>query len=159
MRLVLANRWFKSLLAGCAVALIAGSAVTAQDPPRDRTSEQERGETRAPVAVDAPNARMVALIRSGGVLIMSKGVESVTRIAAGVYCIKPEAGTGIDPRTAVAVVSVEYFYSFYNESTVQWARRGHDCGNDRFGVYTFADRNLDAVYSFSNTVGFVIYVP
>jgi len=155
------GRRFSSFFTGAAAVLVACSVAAAQerDRPRDRTGDQGQSpaQTRAPA--DAPNARMVALVRSGGTVIMSKGVESVTRIAAGVYCIKPEAATGIDPLTAVAVVSVEYFYSLYNEVTVQWARRGHGCGNNRFGVYTLADKNLDTVYTFSNAVGFVVYVP
>ena len=147
------------LLAAAAV-LIVGSVAAAQERDRPR----DKGNVSAPAAgqrapADAPNARMMALVRSGGTVILSKGVESVTRIAAGVYCIRPEAATGIDPQTAIAVVSVEYFYSHFNEVQVQWARRGHSCGNDRFGVYTLGDLNLDGVYTFTNRVGFVIYVP
>ncbi len=42
---------------------------------------------------------------------------------------------------------------------VQWATRGSPCGNDRIAVYTLDDFNLDARYTFSNRVGFSIYVP
>jgi len=154
------RHWFRAFLLAATAVLIAGSLAAAQeqDRPRDKSSASApAAERRAPA--DAPNARMMALVRSGGVVILSKGVESVTRIAAGVYCIRPEAATGIDPQTAIAVVSVEYFYSHFNEVQVQWARRGHTCGNDRFGVYTLGDLNLDGVYTFTNRVGFVIYVP
>jgi len=153
----------KSLLFGAMVVLVAGAVAAARDGDRPRFKDSEQASSvqpQAAVVADAPNARMVALVRApDGVLVMQKGVQSVTRIARGVYCIQPAAATGINPQTAVAVVSVEYFYSLINEVQVQWARRQNGCGNNRFGVYTLADENLDAVYGFSNAVGFVVYVP
>jgi len=156
------DRWalgLRSLLLGATVVLAAGSVVLAQesDRPREKAGAPSAGETRA--AADAPAARMMALISSTGAIIQSKGVHSVKRTAVGVYCIRPKNSTGIDPQTAMAVVSVEYYYSRFNEVQVQWARRGSGCGANWFGVYTLADKNLNGIYSFSNAVGFVIFVP
>ena len=86
-------------------------------------------------------------------------MQSVVRIAEGVYCIRPEASTGINPNRAIVVVSAEYFYSQLDEVKVQWAARGHGCGSDRIGVYTLADFAPDAEYEFSNNVGFSVIVP
>ena len=151
-----------ALLPGALAVLVVCSVALARDGDRPRLKDngrQSSAESRAAL-VDAPNARMVALVRApDGKIVMQKGVDSVVRIAKGVYCIRPEAATGIDPLTAVAVVSVEYFYSTINEVQVQWARRQNGCSGDRFAVYTLADENLNAVYNFSNQVGFVIYVP
>ena len=157
-------RWFKSFLVGALAVLLTCSVAAMAQERKDRPRFKDNGkasaaQTRA-VGADAPNARMVALVRApDAVIVMKKGVQSVERIARGVYCIRPEAATGIDPLTAVAVVSIEYFYSLFNEVQVQWARRDSGCGNNRFGVYTLADGDLDAVYDFSNAAGFVIYVP
>jgi len=143
--------------------LAAGAVAVAQEGERPRfknaTESQQAVEPKA-VAADAPNARMVALVRApDGVLVAGKGVHSVQRIATGVYCIRPTNATGINPLNALAVVSVEYYYSLFNEVQVQWARRQNGCGNKRIGVYTLADPNLTGRYTFSNAVGFVVYVP
>jgi hypothetical protein len=111
------------------------------------------------VAAQAPNARLAALIDAGGAVIREKGVADVDRIATGVYCIRPEASTGINPSRAIVMVSVEYFYSQLNEVMVQWAAREHGCGSERIAVYTLADFAPDAEYDFSNNVGFSIIVP
>jgi opacity protein-like surface antigen len=141
-----------------ALALLACSAASAADsvPPRAKDSP---GAVTTEGRISAPNARLVALVAAGGKLIKSKGVDSVTRINEGRYCIRPQASLGIDPSNSIAIVSVEYFYSNFNEVTVQWASRGSSCGSDRFAVYTFGDFNLDARYKFSNDVGFTIIVP
>ncbi|MPZ56128.1 MAG: hypothetical protein GEU91_06425 [Rhizobiales bacterium] len=155
-------RQCKTIVLGVAAALLAGSLAVAQerDRPRHKDSADSSSTVEPQAVANAPNARLVALVRADdGRVVLKKGVRSVRRIATGVYCIRPEGATGIDPQTAVAVVSVEYFYSLFNEVQVQWARRANGCGNDRLGVYTLADQNLDGVYTFSNAVGFVIYVP
>jgi hypothetical protein len=145
--------------AGIALAFLACSAAFAADeksqPRAKDSSSVQATETRA----SAPNARLAALIAAGGNIIQNKGVESVTRINTGVYCIKPKASTGIDPKNSIAVVSVEFFWSRFNEVMVQWASQGSGCGSDKFGVYTLGDLNLSARYRFSNDVGFSIYVP
>jgi hypothetical protein len=148
--------------------LLACASVTAQERDGDQDDRPrfnaERSEQRAiePSAAPAvaPNARLVVLVRApDGRVVLEKGVRSVERIARGVYCIRPDAASGIDPANAVVVVSVEYYYSLYDEVKVQWARRENGCGRNRIGVYTLADENLNGVYSFSNAVGFVAYVP
>jgi hypothetical protein len=152
-----------SLLLGAMAVLVSFAVAMAQE--RERPRYKDESAARAGVQpqagpADAPNARLAALIRSpDGVIIKSTGVHSVQRIATGVYCIRPTAASGINPLTAIVIVSVEYFYSQLNEVMVQWARRQNGCGNNRIGVYTLADENLNARYSFSNRVGFAIYVP
>jgi hypothetical protein len=135
---------------------LSASAAERGGPPRAKDS----GDTPAVAAqAQTPNARLAALIAAGGKIVRSTGVDSVTRIKTGVYCIKPKSSAGIDPQKSLAVVSVEYYWSQFNEVTVQWASQGSGCGSDKFGVYTLGDFNLDAKYTFSNDVGFSIYVP
>jgi hypothetical protein len=147
------------------ILLTAGAVAIAQERTNERprfkdAAESQRAAEPRAITADAPNARLVALVRApDGVLVAGKGVANVQRIATGVYCIRPTNATGINPQTAVVVASVEYFYSLFNEVQVQWARRQNGCGNNRIGIYTQADRNLDGQYTFSNAVGFVVYVP
>ena len=141
---------------GVVALLLSCSAVGAAE--RYKAGAKNQDQTVRKV-VPAPNARMVALIRPGPVIVRHKGARSVTRIARGVYCIRPLASTGINPRDSVALVSVEYFNSRLSEVKVQWAQTAHGCGGDRFGVYTLSDPSATGLYDFSNDVGFVIYVP
>jgi hypothetical protein len=157
------RHWFRAIVPAAMVLLAAGAVAVAQERERprlkDATPAQQAAEPRAIVAA-APNARMVAVVRApDGVLVMGKGVHRVRRIATGAYCIRPQNATGINPNSAVVVVSVEYFYSLFNEVQAQWARKQNGCNNTEIGVYTFADRNLNARYTPSNAVGFVVYVP
>jgi hypothetical protein len=142
-----------------ALSLTAGAAMAQTEKDLPRSSDQAQ-EAIAPKAVAAaPNARLAALIQSGGTVIREKGVLSVTHPKTGIYCIKPDASTGIVPNNSIVIVSPEFFYSKLNEIKVQWAAKGSPCGNDRLAVYTLADLNVDGVYTFSNAVGFSIYVP
>jgi hypothetical protein len=162
---IFTTRWLKPLLFGAIAVLVSLAVATAQDRERDRPRYKDDPNARAGVQPQAgpavaPNARLAALIRApDGVIVKSTGVQNVQRIARGVYCIRPTAASGVDPQTAIVIVSVEYFYSLINEVTVQWARQQNGCGASRIGVYTLADENLNAVYNFSNTVGFAVYVP
>ena len=143
---------------GAALSLIAGSAMaqTNQDPPRATSSEA--ATPRIPAV--APNARMAALVQSGGTLIREFNVAGISRPRTGIYCIRPTVASGVNPRNAIVVVSPEFFYSDLNEVKVQWASRGSPCrADDQIAVYTLADLNADGIYSFSNDVGFSIYVP
>ena len=163
-RSIFRGHQLKALVLGTALALIAGSVLVAREGDRPRYKDNPDGaavaQPRANSIANAPSMRMVAVVRSpDAVIAISKGVESVTRPATGVYCIKPDPALGINPKRTIALVSVEYFYSQLNEVMAQWARLGHDCGDDKFGVYTLADRNANAFYSFSNLVGFTIVVP
>ena len=162
------NNPLKAVLIGAVVASLASVSAFAQaerkpDPnARPRAALKAESEATAPapeIAADAPNARLAALIRRDLLVQRNKGVAGVRRIAVGVYCIRPAAGTGINPATAIVTLTPEYFYSLYNEITVQWASRNSGCATNEIGVYTFADVNLDAIYTFSNAVSFSIIVP
>jgi hypothetical protein len=144
-------------------ALLAGAAMaqaerTEKNPPRASDQTTAAPAQLAPVPI-VTNARMAALIQAGGTLIKQKNVEAVSHPATGIYCIKPTAASGVVPGNSVALLTVEFFYSHFNEVQAQWAQRGSPCPTDRFAVYTIADRNLDARYTFSNEVGFLIVVP
>lgn len=151
----------KPVVAGAAAVLMLSSVAVAQErePARAPATAMAPSAVPAAVVADAPNARLAALIRPPGVLILNKGVQKVTSPSTGIYCILPTAASGIDPTTAVPVVSVDYFYSKFNEVLVQTAHGGSPCGKTRIAVYTFADVNLTARYSFSNQVAFNITVP
>lgn len=162
MRAFFARRWLVPLIAGVALAVLASSDVSALDgePPRDLGG----GETAPPAepsafgGAQAPNARLAGLFDAGGAPIRTKGVQSIQQTATGVYCIGPIASSGVTPAKAIVTASPEYFYSELDEIEVQWASSGSGCGA-RIGVYTFADPNQDGIYSFSNSVGFSVYVP
>lgn len=145
-----------------ALCLIAGAATaeTAKNQPRDKAVG---AASAAPAAVAvAPNARLAALIRpsaTGTIIVRNKGVASVSRIATGVYCIRPTNATGIDTETSIVTLTPEFFFSALNEVKVQWATSGSGCGRVRIGVYTLADVNADGIYGFSNDVAFSIVVP
>src|SRR3972149_4020528 len=147
-------------LCAFAFAAAAQTAETGQQRPRENTGGAAplAPAPLAPVAADAPNARLAALIRYGGTVIRQKGVSSVTRIARGVYCIAPTGASGIVPNKAIVTLAPEYYYSQLNQIKVQWAAAGSGCGNTRIGVYTLADTNVDGIYTFSNLVGFSIFV-
>ena len=143
---------------GAALSLIAGSAIAQPEQKMPRAKGSEAATPRYPAA--APNARMAALVRAGGTLIREFNVGAISRPRTGVYCITPSAASGINPLNAIVIVSTEFFYSELNEVKVQWASRGSPCRTaDQIAVYTLADLNADGIYSFSNDVGFSIYVP
>jgi hypothetical protein len=151
-----ALRCGRGIAAATAALALLGLPAAAQEREQSGTASN----VEQPAAkIDAPNARLAALIRPPGVVIMNKGVQDVSNPAKGIYCILPSKETGIDVSKAVAVVSVDFFYSKLNEVQVQWASGGSPCPNSRFAVYTLSDRNLTARYNFNNDVGFVIYVP
>jgi len=147
-----------AVCAGAFAQDAAPAAARTKGPPRDNTGEQAQAVAPAVVA-DAPNARLAALIRRDLTLIRNKGVQRVTRPQIGVYCIKPTAASGVNPATAIVTLTPEYFYSLYNEIKVQWATKGSPCPTNTIAVYTTADGNLDAEYTFSNAVSFSIIVP
>jgi hypothetical protein len=164
-----------------AAAAAAAALVTSMTPATAQTARQalspdenqprDEGAQRAGVApmalggAVAPNARLVALVDAGGAPVRTKAVAGISRIDVGTYCIRPIAQANIDVTRIVPSVSVEYFFSNpnlvngFNEMTVQWASRGSGCPAGAIGVYTFADRNLDGHYSFSNEVAFSLVVP
>jgi hypothetical protein len=148
-----------ALVSLAATALLACSTALAAEGDRPRASDApstRAAETRA--TAQAPGVRLAALIKAGGGLILDKGVASVTRIDEGVYCIRPNAGTNINPSRVVVSLTPEYFFSELDEIKVQWAQRKHGCGSNRIAVYTLADTDRNGIYGFSNRVGFSIIV-
>ena len=150
------RRKFSVLAASAALALFAVSAASAQE--EGARDDNKRAATRAIVA-EAPNARLAALIDAGGAIIRQKGVANVVRISEGQYCIRPTAASGVNPRTAIVIVTEEFFFSWLDEIEAQWASRGHDCGPNRIAVRTKDDRDLNGSYNNSNLVGFTVFVP
>jgi hypothetical protein len=158
------NRLLKTMLIGASVASLSVVSAFAQErAERSKNDRARAGQSEAApeaIVADAPGVRLAGLIRAPNlVALRNKNIANVRRIAAGVYCIRPSAASGINPATAIVTLTVEYFYSLYNESTVQWASRDSGCNANEIGVYTFADVNLDGVYTFSNSVSFSIIVP
>ena len=158
------NRLLKTILIGASVASLAVVSAFAQERAdrsnNDRARAADQREAAPEVVADAPGVRLAGLIRFNNLVAQrNKNIANVRRIATGVYCIRPSGASGINPATAVVTLTVEYFFSVYNESTVQWASRQSGCTANEIGVYTFADVNLDARYTFSNTVSFSIIVP
>jgi len=162
------NRLLKTMLIGASVASLAVVSAFAQEradrraDPKPRATESEIGKeaTNPEIVAVAPNSRMAALILRNLTIERDFNVAAVRRLQAGVYCIRPTAGAGIDPRNSIVVLTPEYFNSLYNEVKVQWATRGSGCNNStEIGVYTMADVNLDGIYTFSNAVSFSIVVP
>lgn len=156
-----APRGLLALGVAIAATALTTSAVTALARDTDQTPDRHQGTTQADqrIPAQAPNARLAALIDSGGTVIRQKGVRAVRLINTGVYCIWPTAATNIQPQSSVVSVSTEYFYSELNAIQVQWASTANGCTQGRIGVYTLADDDGDGTYDFSNRVGFSIVVP
>lgn len=152
-----------------ATSALAQAPQTVQTPQAREAAQPERAGNGQPegklpvqpaaVTVDAPNARLAALVRRDARLIRNKGVSVVKRLKTGVFCITPKASTGIVPTTAVVMVNPEYYYSAFNEIKAQWVSKGSPCGDNRIAVYTFADYNATGRYVLSNAVSFSIVVP
>ena len=162
------NRLLKTMLIGASIASLAVVSAFAQEradrraDPQPRATQSEIGREAASnpeVAAVAPNSRMAALILRDVTIQRDFNVSAVRRINTGVYCIRPSAAAGIDPRTNIVLLTPEYYFSLYNEVKVQWASRRNGCNSNEIGVYTMADVNLDGVYTFSNAVSFSIVVP
>lgn len=152
-----AKRFQLLSLSAAALVGVLGATAAAQEPERPR-DQQDLGE-RAFGNVVAPNARLAALIDAGGRPVRTKGVQSITRIDEGVYCIRPTPESGVDPQNSIVTLTPEYFYSQLDEIKVQWAAKNTGCSQERIAVYTFQDADRDGNYVFSNRVGFSIVVP
>ena len=162
------HRLLKTMLIGASIASLSVVSAFAQEradrraDPQPRATQSEIGKEAASnpeVVAVAPNSRLAALILRDLTIQRDFNVANVRRIDVGVYCIRPTAAAGIDPRTNIVVLTPEYFFSLYNEVKVQWASRSNGCTANEIGVYTMADANLDGVYTFSNAVSFSIVVP
>lgn len=164
------NRPLKTVMIGALLSSLAVVSAYAQaerasrgPDARPRATLKEGARTSAApapeVVAQAPNARLAALIRRDLVIQRNKNVANVRRIDVGVYCVRPTAASGITPSNSIVMLTPEYFYSLYNEVKVQWASTQSGCTANEIGVYTFADVNFTAEYTFSNAVSFSIYVP
>jgi hypothetical protein len=159
------NRVWRVLAGAAAATALAAPIAMAQsdeqpkNPPRASDQENARPAATPRIPADAPGVRLAGLIRRDGVVLRNKGIASVQRIATGIFCITPAGGTGITPNNAIVQLTPEFFYSLFNEIKVQWATSGSGCGPNRIAVYTMADRNFTAHYTFSNAVSFSIIVP
>lgn len=103
-------------------------------------------------------ARAYAQVNDSGpafVAARTKGFTSVTRPATGVYCLKVDPSTGIDPTTTAAVATVEYGNTAAGTDSVQVrGANTSDCAADEFDVHTF-----DAAGTAANTVSFTLVSP
>lgn len=143
--------------------VISASAAAAADRPRDHGPSTTKEMFVLPEGfggVNAPNARLAGLFDAGGAPVRTKGVQSIERIDTGVYCIRPAPSANINVNTIIPALSVDYFYSQFDEVQVQWASTQSGCGAGRIGIYTFLNPNINfGNYVFSNAVGFSIIVP
>ena len=152
-------------MAAAGVALLALSPAGAQERGAEKAGDREGTQStaaaaRAAAAADAraPNARLAALVDSGGRLVRGKNVAGVSNPEPGVYCIRPANQFNLN--TMIAVVSVEYFYSEFSEALVNWrSDQGFRCPNGRIEVYTLGDPNEDGDYVLTNGIAFTILVP
>jgi hypothetical protein len=147
------------------LAVLAATGASAQEREFDRSRDSAAprsttAQAEQPAAfggLSAPYVRIAALIDAGGAPIRTKGVQSIQRISNGVYCIRPSISINLS--TAITIVSVDYYYSAYDEAMVQTASAGSGCGAGRFGIYTLGDPDHDGNYAFSNGVAFSFIVP
>src|SRR5262245_26014719 len=118
------NRPFKAVLLGAVLTSLAAVTAFAQESANDgpdtrRPRATIEREAAAPpareVAADAPNARIAALIRRDLLIPRNKGVQSVRRIARGVYCVLPTAASGVNRQTAIVQLTPEYWFSLQTE--------------------------------------------
>lgn len=163
------KRHLKALLWGALASSLIVLSVQAQENAAAREPDKTRHpravlsdqtpEATTRIAADAPNARVAALILRNLAIPRNKGVANVRRIGTGQYCVRPTVASGVDPATAIVVLTPEFHFSLYNEVTVQWRSTNNGCASNEIGVYTFSDRFLTARYRLSNDVSFSIIVP
>ncbi len=127
-----------------------------RDTAEPRTAAAEADQARAFGGLLAPYIRIAGLVDAGGAPVRTKNVQSIQRIATGTYCIRPSVSINVN--TIVTIVSVDYYYSNFDEAVVQSASRS-GCGTGRFGIYTLGDPDHDGNYTFTNGVGFSFIVP
>ena len=145
--------------------VLAATGASAQEREFDRSRDTAAprpvtAQADQPMAyggLGAAYARIAGLIDAGGAPIRTKGVQSIQRISTGVYCIRPSISINLS--SMVTIVTVDYFYSNFDEAIVQTASASSGCGAGRFGIYTLGDPDHDGNYVFSNGVGFSFIVP
>ena len=120
----------------------------------------ESAEGVAPIAAEAPNARLAALVSGGAsagsfTVRRQVGVAQITNPQAGVYCVKPAAGTGVKPAKAVPIVGTEYANTSGFDSFAMWNSARPSCPTGNIEVDTF-DSSAEARV---NPVSFTIVVP
>ena len=154
---------FRILAMAAGLAFACSAASAQQQAPGERESaspnaERAVGAASAGVDAQAPNARLTALVDSGGRVVRSTNVDYVTNPRPGVYCIRPE--TRLNLNRMIAVVSVEFFYSRFSEALVQWrSDPGFFCPDEHIEVYTLGDPNLNGSYVRTDGIAFTILVP
>lgn len=148
------HRMITSALACAVSALTASSAFAVEIQKHD-----SRAGIRANMigGASAPNAQLAAVIDPDLGVVRSKGVAAVAHTQRGIYCIKPVAG--INARTVVPVVSVDFSGSSTNNALVQIRDVPRNCASDRIEVITLADPNGTGFFNTSNLAGFSIVVP
>ncbi len=104
----------------------------------------------------APNARIAAVVQSGGAVVRSKGIAAVTHPSTGVYCIDPAASTFAVGK-AVPVLSVDWSTSLGDALMAHWRSAGVGCPSGWFAVLTFDGE--DGSFDLSNGVSFTFVVP
>lgn len=156
-------------VASAVAALLASTtlSVSSQEASQEASRQRHQGkgvlsagmETEAFGGLVAPNALLAGLFDAGGAPIRTKGVQSISRIGVGIYCVRPAASVSVNPNNSLVTATPEYFYSNLNEVQVQWASAGSGCPAGQIGIYTLADPNRDGIYTLSNAVGFSVLVP
>jgi hypothetical protein len=106
--------------------------------------------------VTAPNARIAAVVQSGGAVVRSKGIAAVTHPSTGLYCIDPAPST-FDVGRAVPVLSVDWSTSLGDALMAQWRSTGVGCPSGWFAVLTFDGE--DGSFDLSDGVSFTLLVP
>ena len=131
---------------------IGPNTVSGHKPPAGKHANIIAGSiARGDLAPAARGARAYARVSSGGFPVRSKNVASVTHPATGVYCIT--LGGGIDPASAVLVVSPEAFASGTDPGAdhlahAEWIITGSgDCPTDTLVVLTYLYDGSDLTYS------------
>jgi hypothetical protein len=111
---------------------------------------------RAIGGATAPNARIAAVVRSGGAVVRSKGIAAVTHPSAGLYCIDPTSTT-FNVGTAVPVLSVDWSTSVGDALMAHWRSSLVGCPTGWFAVLTFVGE--DGTFDQSDGVSFTFVVP
>jgi hypothetical protein len=111
---------------------------------------------QGPQGVPGPTVRAYAQVKANDpspvfIPARTKNFKSVTRVAAGRYCLTPAAG--LDPNKVAAVVSPEHGNSAGADLGAYTEQPQHACATNQFEVFT-AQTGVD-----SNLVSFTIIVP
>lgn len=142
--------------------LSTAKVTNAQESRTPKTNDPENTKV-APNAiggVDAPSARVAALIRAnldGSVSVFrSKGIAGATRPQVGLVCIQPSPA--LDVTKIVPTLSIDFSRSFIGNNLVEYRSAGVGCPSGNIAVRTFVlDPNVDKRPD--DGVAFTIVVP